>query len=558
MTSCSEFFSETRYNTILFLYEYVKIQLSRPEKQERRLSSLPKILDRLEAIEHELFSPYLKGLKQQAANKNNPLPRNNSSTPEPIEDLFLLKLLALKPLIQDDRALYQHFQSLIQSLKADFRVMKHCVDCIKLWYLHEQSEKDPFAVPCNRPHLLVWMKRENYFWPAKLISIEADKALISLFGATRCIEIVRIDHLMLLTEDYPQREHQMSQRKGSYRTLQKEFQVAMTQLHAHVALLNSLYFDSPLLVYHDPERIHHLKEYVAKYGLHLVRKKEITGPYEVPKSSTSSSPASPHPENKDFLFHKLVDEGCINVAHLDTLAMHPKLQLIIELDQFDISNFSLKSHDISFQRSSNVPSSQSMPSNSLVNALPVAGASICPADTTAVKKETSPLSGSCEFSFIEPDSTDHVASLSNPVFGTGESIDQNLPWSTSQPADQSTDSNHMVSSSSSSASDLEVNQKAPAVPKKLLDKRLKRLRHELEKNFAESCARFDPESDTVVKFARLQYEKELAQSKRTTLCSVCKVKPCNIHLSLASANSRQWHPYHNNYAFCSASCRSKV
>lgn len=551
MESRQELFSETRYTTTLFLFEYAKVQLCRPDESVENSPSIPKIQDRFDAIENELFIPYSKGLKHQAANKNNPLPSNNSFTPEPIEDLLLLKLLSLESLIKDDRVLRQRLHKLLVSLKSDIRVMRNCVDCIKLWYLHETPGKDSFATPCNRPHLLVWVKRDNYFWPAKFIEIRAHKALISLFGATRCNELVLLDDILLLTEDYPRSSHLTSLRKASYRTLQKEFQQAMTQLQAHIDLLNSQYADSPLLIYHEIEEMLNVREYISAFGKYLVKEKLITRPYATAKKLEPIAPASPPSPCTDpeVLYNKLMEEGSISIHHVETLLKHPKMQMSVEIDLYDSNGIIIKSEPHNRRNELDNSSSTSVESNSFTFWRPQVEATRHSVNNCEPVRDRSPVSDSCEISSTEADFIEHSG---HQIYSDEEPSDVNVSASSvSHSSDTSLDFESDQSSRDKKSRDDEVTFKIP------LKKHLKRLRKELDRDYTESCSHFDVNQHTIVKFAKQQYEKELAHAKRTTWCSVCKSKPANIHLSLASANSNQWHPYNNNYAYCSSSCKSK-
>lgn len=70
--------------------------------------------------------------------------------------------------------------SLLEQCQSDVKSIKTCSDCFEYW---TNDHKDYFTNVCAKPHLLVFAKLPNYpLWPAKVMSINGNKALVTFFG----------------------------------------------------------------------------------------------------------------------------------------------------------------------------------------------------------------------------------------------------------------------------------------------------------------------------------------------------------------------------------------
>lgn len=69
------------------------------------------------------------------------------------------------------RALYDHFVEEVESVKK-------CVDC----HSNALAPIEWFEMPCSKPHLVVWAKMKEMFWPAKVMDVEDQMLSVRYFG----------------------------------------------------------------------------------------------------------------------------------------------------------------------------------------------------------------------------------------------------------------------------------------------------------------------------------------------------------------------------------------
>lgn len=79
---------------------------------------------------------------------------------------------------------------MLDHIKDEIEKGKHCGEC------YHNSKKYPnrwFAMVCNKPHLVVWIKRHDlFYWPAKLMSIDplSGDLHLQFFGDQSEVEVL--------------------------------------------------------------------------------------------------------------------------------------------------------------------------------------------------------------------------------------------------------------------------------------------------------------------------------------------------------------------------------
>lgn len=132
-----------------------------------------------------------------------------------------------------DRKIRSATRRIIGCVKDFVQVTKivSCPECYES--VHEYCKKGYCTKPCSVPHLLLWVKiKSNEYWPAKLMSFDADKKKVSVqfFGDYKryVLEITR-NSCYLYSEEYPG--------KGTIRHL-KEFlkarKVSFSPIKIHI------------------------------------------------------------------------------------------------------------------------------------------------------------------------------------------------------------------------------------------------------------------------------------------------------------------------------------
>lgn len=531
------FYSVTRYETALFLFEYVKIQFQR---QVNKQSLLKKLNECLNNIEKDIFPSYYNSLKKQVAIEMN---KSDDKSPKPsqvvvhsnkqIEEQLLERLLQLKQHFPSD--LLQTYNNLMNALKRDVKIMKYCVECVKLWYLHEPDETCPFAIPCSQPHLLVWArpKAEPFYQPAKLINFTENTGLVTYFGETRYIEELELNRVLLLTDEYP----------VSFKTLAKNSkniqEQTRNQLNTHIKLLESKrkYRNSgKLKIIHSCEVANRIKEYLQAHGPRLIPEEE----YCFAKTSQSDEESDLFEPSVDKVYNSLMKSGSVRLEHLPALSTYPPIQPKVLLDKVTVSDSLIFSESIETIHQ-NVPPASASSSSFYENV------------------DQSPTDDDLgEISNMEVDPPQSL----DVCHSNHQSRHKKRKFSPSRHSYQNTAIIPSCSKSSNSLSKLEqMDREATLLSQKLkslrndYQLRIEKLEKKFAAKFARDCKEFNPSKEAVIQNAREQFEEDLAKTKRTTFCSVCKTKEANIRLSLASANDLQWHPHTNNYAYCSVQCK---
>lgn len=544
----SEFYSVSRYETTVFLYEFIKVQLTRRIKE----STWAQIEHQWNSIEGDLFVPYFASLRRQVAARNSEEKVTLPPACQPqIEETFLMKLNQLTADFTADRTLHQVFTELTASLKKDVQVMKHCVDCIKSWYLHSSDVEDPFPIPCGKPHLLVWVKRDQMYLPAKLIAFEDNKALVSYFGESRFIEhISSLNRILLLTKTYPKLMSNVSGKRSSVRVTQSTLAEPMNQLKKHVDLLNR-HYSNELQIYHEEDVSHRLSDYIKVHGCKLCPRKDYSLAPNV--ASTSQSTSTP-----DLLYQKLLETGSTSISSLEMFQKYSKMQPVVKLEKVQLQN----TEALNTQQS-NLSTEQSVTCESQGNSLSEETSNLNRSQNEETD-ERLPVSDASEIS-----STDACCANLDTEGDIEEQNSGTCPMWTDNDVNEKEESlssslsKRSLKSSNSANKIEELKRIADTLAHQVSDlksehkKRVKNLKRKFEKKFLQQCTSFNPSSDFTFQLAKRHYENELAKIKRTTWCSVCKIKAANIQLSLNSANNLQWHPYNNNYAFCSNQCKWK-
>lgn len=82
--------------------------------------------------------------------------------------------------ITDDEKLNKVRKSILEICERDAKCIKTCIECFEYWV---SGNDDFFAMACSKPHLLVFAKVEEYpHWPAKVMEINGNTALVEFFG----------------------------------------------------------------------------------------------------------------------------------------------------------------------------------------------------------------------------------------------------------------------------------------------------------------------------------------------------------------------------------------
>lgn len=112
---------------------------------------------------------------------------------------------------------------LVEYVDEDIFSLKTCLECF------ENAVKSPdtsFTIICNRPHILVWARMENFiFWPAKAMSAANGKVHIRYFGDHTTGE-VKSSLCYLYSEESPDGSHYATNSECEKELVEKTKQVS--------------------------------------------------------------------------------------------------------------------------------------------------------------------------------------------------------------------------------------------------------------------------------------------------------------------------------------------
>lgn len=97
----------------------------------------------------------------------------------------------------------KYAKSLYERCKRDVNSIKKCACCFSFWLT---DSTDFFTQVCDKPHLLLWVKYDDYpYWPAKLMSVDGTKVNVEFFDESHSQADIDVEYCLLYSKKSPGR-----------------------------------------------------------------------------------------------------------------------------------------------------------------------------------------------------------------------------------------------------------------------------------------------------------------------------------------------------------------